>query len=158
MADIKLITKNLSVAPPNPPQSGNPPEYFGEQTNDIQLDTTNDFATISGLAKLKQDIDKIILTERGKNIFFELYGTTLQSSVGGKVSIDVITATIKDQIISALQVLEFVNRENPNADERPQILEFLSVELIDTDKVEVQISVITDSNKRVSSGLTITVA
>lgn len=158
MADLKLITKNLGITPPNPPQSGNPPEYFGEQSNDIQLDGINDFATISGLTKLKQDIEKAILTERGKNLFFELYGTTLQNSVGGKVSVDVITATIKDQIISALQVLEFVNRENTNPDERPQILEFLSVELIDNDKVEIQISVITDSNKRVSSGLIISVA
>jgi hypothetical protein len=139
MSDIKLITKRQPGQTPVPPQSGNPPEYFGEETNDLQLNSINDLDIVSGLTKLKQDINKILLTERGENTLFPLYGTELQSMVGGKVNPDTIKAKIKDEIIGGLQTLQFINRDNPNLDEQPEILELLDIQ----------------SNKRVSTGVTV---
>lgn len=133
---------------PNPPQPGNPSEYFGEQSNDLQLDNVNDLALLSGVDKLRQDMNKILLTEVGANVFFEIYGTDLQTLIGNKVNIEEIKAHLKDQVETALAVLVLVNADNPNDDEVPNIFESLSVEQIATGKFEIRVSVITRSGKR----------
>jgi phage baseplate assembly protein W len=156
MDDIKLITRRQLGQPSEPSQPGNPSEFFGEQSNDIQLNKINDFDTLSGVEKLKQDINKIILTERGTHPTFELYGTILQSLIGSKNNFDFLKAKIKDEVIGALQVLQFINKENPNEDEQLETLELLRIQQLTTDQIEIQLSVITISGKRVSTGIVIT--
>jgi len=157
MSDLKLVTKRLLGTPEYPPQLGNPNEYFGEQSNDIQLDNVNDFALISGTVKLTQDINKILLTAAGANTNFSLYGTTLQDLIGSKNSFDFLKANIRDQVIGALQVLVFVNQNNPNGDEVPNILNTLAINQLDSNSIEIILSVTTLSGKSVSTGLIVAV-
>ncbi len=157
MADLKLNTKRTPGIDPVPPQAGTTSEFFGEQSNDLQLNAINDLDTLSGLDKLRQDINKILLTERGENTFFPLYGTELQSLVGGKTNPDVIRAKIKDEVIGGLQTLQFLNRDNPDPDERPDVLELLDIQQIDTTQFEIQLSVITASNKSITTGITVSI-
>lgn len=151
MADLKIITKAATGSLPNPPQPGDPSEYFGEQSNDLELDNINDLTTISGVEKLIQDMNKIFLTESGANTNFQIYGTDLQTLVGNKVNIEEIKAHLKDQVETALATLVLVNADNPNDDEVPNIFESLSVTQIDTGKYEVKVSVITRSGKRATT-------
>lgn len=147
MSDLKIITESVASNLPNPPQPGNPPEYFGEQSNDLQLNNVNDLALLSGVDKLIQDMNKILLTEVGDNIFFEIYGTDLQSLIGNKVDIDNLKAHLKDQIETALAVLILVNTDNPNDDEVPSIFQSLSVVQLDPSRFQISMSVITKSGK-----------
>lgn len=156
MSDLRIITVRQPGVEVVPPQPGNPTRFFGEQSNDLQLNTVNDFETVSGIEKLKQDILKILLTERGTQVNFPLYGTTIQSLVGAKVNFTTVQARIKDEVIGALQVLQFVNKANPNLDERPETLEFLSVEQPAIDQIEIQLNVITESGKKIVQGFTLT--
>lgn len=154
--DLKLTTKYILGTDPVPPQPGNPSEYFGEASNDLQFDSINDFATVSGLTKLKQDIQKILLTEKGANTLFPLYGTDISTLVGQKVDINFIRAKLKQQIIDALKVLQYINRENPNLDEQLDTLQSISIEEISAGVIEVQLTVITASSKNLSTGFVIT--
>lgn len=151
MADLKIITKAVAGSLPNPPQPGDPSEYFGEQSNDLELDNTNDLATLSGVDKLIQDMNKIFLTEVGANTNFQIYGTDLQTLIGNKVNIEEIKAHLKDQVETALATLVLVNADNPNDDEVPDIFESLSVTQIALGKYEVKVSVITRSGKRATT-------
>lgn len=151
MADLQLTTRRIPGIDPNPPQIGNPETYFGEQSNDLQLDAINDFQLISGLDKLKQDINKILMTEKTKNVFFAIYGTALQSEIGSKVNLNEARSRILSEIEDALEVLLYVNTDNTNDDEVPDILESLSVQEINIGQFEVRLSVIARSGKRVSS-------
>lgn len=158
MSDLLLATKRAPGTEPVPIQNAkNISEFFGEQSNDLQLNSINDLAIVSGLEKLRQDINKILLTERGTNSLFELYGTELQSLIGGKINPDVIRAKIKDEVIGGLQTLQFLNRDNPNADERPEVLELLDIQQIDTTQFEIKLSVITASNKSITTGIVISI-
>lgn len=151
MADLKIITKVTPGDTLYQEQPGNPSEFFGEQSNDLQLNNVNDFSTASGIEKLKQDINKILLTELGKNSTFEIYGTQLQSLVGGKSDITELQARVRDNVQGALEVLEFLNRENTNDDEVPETFESLSVQQLEIGRFEVQVSVLSRSGKRISS-------
>jgi len=157
MEDLKLITKTQLGVNPIPPQPGNPTEFFGEMSNDIQFSTVNDLEVISGLDKLRQDIQKILLTVKGQNTFFDLYGSDLQSMIGGKVT-EYVRAKMSNETITALQVLEYINRENPNLDERPEVLESLEIQQVTIDQFEIRLSVITASQKSVSTGLTVNIS
>ena len=155
--DFKLTTKRSAGVEPVPPQPTNPDEFFGESSNDLQFSMVNDIDTVEGLDKLKQDINKILLTERGANTNFPLYGSALQTLIGNKVNFQVLKAKIKDEIISSLQVLQFINKDNPNPDEKPDTLEFLSIEQPSVEEIEVKINVITESGKRLVTGFTLNV-
>jgi hypothetical protein len=157
MSDLKLITARQPGIQEAPTQEGQPDEFFGEQSNDLQLDSINDFATISGIDKLKQDINKIMLTERGTNTNFPLYGTTLQSMIGTKVNFLNLKAKVKDEIISSLQILQFINKDNPDPDERLDTLEFLSIEQPSIDSLDIKINVITESGKRIATGVVLNI-
>ena len=158
MADAKLVTKTTTVLTPVPPQPGNPSEFFGEETNDLQLNSVNDLALISGIDKLKQDLNKILFTEVGANVNFEIYGTELQSMVGGKVSIDNARAKIREEVETALSVLLFVTKDNPDDDEVVDNFETLSVREISSGRFEVTVSVISRSGKRATSDSIVLVA
>lgn len=151
MSDLKIVTKQIPGVESKPPQPGDPSEFFGEQTNDLQLNTINDFDLVSGIEKLRQDLNKILFTEIGQNPTFEVYGTEIISRVGTKSGFDELRARIRADVTKALSVLEYLNRENENDDEVPDIFESLSVELLEEGSFEVQISVVARSGERISS-------
>lgn len=158
MNDILLITnRQLGVEPPAP-VAGNPDQWFGEQTNDIQLGAVNDFSTVSGLTKLKQDINKILLTAQGSNANFPLYGTNLQSLIGQKYNLEYLKAKIRDEIVGALQVLQYLNTSNPNKDEQPDILQVLQINPQGTDGFTINLSVITVSGKSIATNVVFPIA
>lgn len=158
MADVKITTKTTAVLTPVPPQPGNPEEFFGDETNDLQLNSVNDLALVSGIDKIKQDLNKILFTEVGANVNFEIYGTELQSMVGGKVDIDNARAKIREEVDTALSVLLFLTKENTNDDEVVDNFETLSVTEISSGRFEVTVSVISRSGKRVTSDSIVLVA
>lgn len=153
MADIRLTTRReLGVEPPSP-IPGNPDVWFGEQTNDLQFNNLKDFETISGIEKLKQDINKILLTEQGKNTNFPLYGTNLQVLIGQKFNFEYLKAKIRDEVVGALQVLQYLNQDNPDLDEKPEILQTLQVTQQGSDGLLIQLSVITESGKSIATSV-----
>lgn len=164
--DLKLITKRQlgkQIAPgqqnresKNPNQKGDPDEFFGESSNDIQLNTVNDFELIEGTEKLKQDVNKILLTEIGQNTNFDEYGSGLQALIGEKISSEFVTAKIEEQIVSALEALHFVNRDNQNLDEVPLELDTLDIRELGIDGFEVQLAILTASDKLVTTSVVIT--
>jgi hypothetical protein len=155
--DLVLATPYNPIDPPVPPQPGAPPFFFGEQSNDLQLNNVNDLATVSGTEKLKQDINKILLTELGTNTLSPQYGTTLQSLIGSKYDLNSAIATIRDQINGALINLQIINASNPNPDEIPQTLQELSIQQVAVGQVQATLIVITASGKSVSTGMVIPV-
>ena len=148
--DLKLITKQQPNMVPIPNQANTPNEYFGEQSNDIQLGPLNDFDLVTGIEKLRQDIQKVFLTVRGKNTNFALYGTELQTLVGQKVDISYMKAKVTDEIIAGLQLVQYANQTNTNPDEKIATLEYLDVSQPGIDHINVDLTVITESNIRVT--------
>jgi hypothetical protein len=151
MPDLKLSTKVPPGGEPIPQQNWPVSEYFGEQSNDLQLNAVNDLALVSGTEKLRQDLNKIFLTELGANRNFPIFGTILNGLVGEKVNFDAIRAKIRDEVQGALETMKFINEENPNDDEVPETFESLSVEQLDLGKFEARVTVITRSGKRIST-------
>src|SRR5208282_5267162 len=100
----------------------NPQFYFGEQTNDLQIGTNNDFTLVMGLDETIQDVQKILLTETGANLLFPLYGTTLQSFIGGKINPNIISGDVQDQITQGLQILYILTQNRTNLAEIVQTL------------------------------------
>ena len=153
--DLQLITRRAPGETANSLGLNTAPEYFGDQSNDIQFNTLNDLATVSGITKLKQDINKILLTVQGTNTNFQLYGTTLQNDIGNKTNFQVIQASVRDQVVGALQVLQYVNKENPNPDERLNLINFLQITQPSVDTVLVTLAVTTDSGKTIPASIPI---
>lgn len=151
MSDIKISTKVTALHTPNPPQPGNPSEYFGDETNDLQLNNVNDLDLVVGLDRLKQDLNKVLMTELGANANFDSYGTTLQTLIGNKVDLDEIKGRVRDQVDTALSVLLLIHNDNENDDEVVDIFESMSVQELEPGKIEVRVSVISRSGKRAVS-------
>ena len=176
MGDFKLITKSnpqgqgkgLNLAPgqdirgtiPGQQKERNavePTEFFGEETNDIQLGTLNDFVIIKGTEKLKQDVNKSLLTELGQNVNFDLYGSELQSLIGSKFSSEFVKAKIEEEIVRSLEALNFLNRGNKNLDEIPLEIDTLAINPIANDTgFEVILTILTESGKLVTTSVVIT--
>jgi len=156
MSDLQLTTANIPGQPQFPPQQGNPPFYFGEQTNDLQIDpANNDFALVSGLAETVQDVQKVLLTEQGANLSFPLYGTTLQSLIGGKINPNIIGSTVQQQITQALQVLYLLTRNRSNLSEIVQTLYSLKTTLQSQTNVASILTVIAANGQEITTGINI---
>lgn len=155
MSDLQLTTVNVPGQPQFPPQKGNPPTYFGEQTNDLQIDPTNDFALVTGLEETTQDVQKILLTEQGANTSFPLYGTTLQSLIGGKINSNIISSNIQQQITQALQILYLLTQDRTNPAEIVQTLYSLSTQLESGTNIASLLTVIAASGQEITTGVNI---
>jgi len=172
MGDLKLTTKRVAIGLQNAPGQDirgtvpgqadknqvEPDEFFGEETNDIQLNTVNDFELIEGVEKLKQDVNKSLLTGIGENANFDQYGSNLQSLIGSKFTAEFLKAKIEEEIVRSLEALNFLNRENPNLDEIADELESLEMnEIASGTGFEVILSIITESGKVVTTSVVISV-
>jgi hypothetical protein len=156
MSDLQLTTLNVPGQPQFPPQQGNPVTYFGEQTNDLQIGPNNDFTLVSGLEETTQDVQKILLTEQGANQLFPLYGTTLQSLIGGKLNINVIGSNIQQQITQALQILYLLTQNRSNPAEIVQTLYALSTQLDSTGtNISSLLTVIAANGQEITTGINV---
>lgn len=156
MSDLQLTTVNVPGQPQFPPQKGNPVTYFGEQTNDLQIGVNNDFNLVSGLEETTQDVQKILLTEQGANQLFPLYGTTLQSMIGGKINTNVIASTVQQQITQALQILFLLTQNRVNQSEIVANLYALDTQ-IDSSRTNITslLTVIAASGQEITTGVNI---
>jgi len=99
-------------------------QYYGD-FNDIQFDEKNDLDLISGSARTRQNIVKILLTIRGTNKKYPHYGTYMQKI--GNISNDYSQKQllIRESIIQALKYLQIVEE----SEEENELLE--SIQSID---------------------------
>lgn len=155
MSDLFLSTTNIPGQPQSPPQVGNPPFYFGEQTNDLQIGSNNDFTLVSGLQETTQDILKILLTEQGANTLFPLYGTILQSLIGNKMNPDIISGNVQDQITTALQILYLLTQNRSNPQEVVQTLYSLNTTVQNETSISSLLTVIAASGQEITTGVLI---
>jgi len=155
MSDLQLITIPVPGQPEYPPQQVAGP-FFGEQTNDLVIDSSNDFALVSGLAETVQDVQKILLTEQGTPItLFPLYGTTLQSLIGNKVNPNTISGSVQQQITQALQVLYLLTQNRSNPAEIVQTLYSLNVSLQSETNIAALLTVIAMNNEEITTGINV---
>lgn len=155
MSDLFLTTKNQPPTPQYPPQQGNPQFYFGEQTNDLQIGSNNDFTLVSGLDETTQDVQKILLTEQGANTLFPLYGTTLQALIGSKINSITISGSVQDQITTALQILFLLTQNRSNPAEIVQTLYSLSTTIQSETNIASLLTVIAANGQELTTGVNI---
>jgi hypothetical protein len=153
MSDLQLTTLNTPGQQQFPPQQGNPVSYFGEQTNDLQIGTDNDFILVSGLDETTQDVQKVLLTEQGTNQSFPLYGTTLQSLIGAKINPNVISGDVQTQIVQALQILYLLTQNRTNPAEIVQTLYSLNTQLANETGIKSLLTVIAASGQEITTGI-----
>ena len=130
------------------------PFYFGQGTNDLQVDTNGDFSLIQGPMNLDQGMAKILSTELGANQFYDLYGSILPDLIGSTTDIQTLTATVQGAVIDALTTYQSINASNPNLDEQINTLESMNVTSVSVDYIEVDLTVITMSGLRVGTTIT----
>ena len=155
MSDLQLTTLNVPGQKQFPPQQGNPVSYFGEQTNDLQIGTDNDFTLVSGLDETTQDVQKVLLTEQGSNTSFPLYGTILQSLIGTKINPNVISGDVQQQIVQALQILYLLTQNRTNPAEIVQTLYSLNTQLGSQTNVKSLLTDIAASGQEITTGINI---
>lgn len=155
MADLFLATANTPGQPQTPPQQGNPPFYFGEASNDLQIGSNNDFTLVSGLAETTQDVQKILLTEQGANSVFPLYGTTMQGSIGARINPNIIGGQIQDQITTALQILYLLTQNRTVPAEIVQTLYSLKSSVQNETSISCLLTIIAASGQEITTGVNI---
>jgi len=152
MSDFWLITHTNPEQQPPVQLTGGNPYYFGNQSNDLQVNPVGDIFTVSGTQKLAQDINKILLTVQGTNTFFPLYGTNLQNYVGQKLNDQSVIANIRTEVINALNVLNFI-RQGADPSEIPDVLNYLSVTQPDALSIMIQLEVTSASGATVATSV-----
>lgn len=125
---------------------GKPDLFWGQGENDLMVDA-GDFALISGVENLNQSVAKILVTERGNNIFFTEYGSLLQSFIGQNFDVDYLRAKIKTDVIDTLRIYQFINKDNSNLDEQIELLRSLKISQIFVGGLEVSFQLLTRSGK-----------
>lgn len=130
--------------------AGQPAYFWGQGENDLIIDS-GDFVMTAGIDNLNQAAAKILVTERGANQFFPLYGSLLQSFIGQNLNIDYLRAKIKTDIIDTLRIYQFINKDNANLDEQIDTLDALKINLLSPDGLDVSFRVITSSGKTTGS-------
>jgi hypothetical protein len=129
---------------------GKPDLFWGQGENDLIVDTNGDFATIVGVDNLNQSMAKIIVTERGANVFTPIYGSTLNGLIGTNLDIDFLRAKVKTDLIDTLRIYQFINKGNPNLDEQIDTLQSLKINQLN-DGIDVSLTVITRSGRSTGS-------
>jgi len=125
--------------------------YFSNGANDLVVDTNGDFALTQGTSNLSQSMAKVLVTERGANVLFAIYGTLLQSLIGQRLDFAYLQAKIQSELIDGLRIYQFINKDNPNPDEQIDTLDTVRITQISNYELEVQFTVITKSGKTVGS-------
>src|SRR5208282_2344793 len=106
LMDFFLRTKRDVNDPFQAEQGISTPYFWQDGTNDLQVDTNGDFALVQGVNCLSQEMCKILVTERGSNLFFSLYGTNLQNLIGQKLSLQEVQAKVTTEVTDGLQIYQ----------------------------------------------------
>jgi hypothetical protein len=152
MSDLFLSTKQSTTN--QPPVPTNSPFYFGEMSNDLQVNPVGDLYTVSGSDKLVQDIQKILLTQQGTNTSLPIYGTNLQSYVGQKINDQSVVANIRTEVINALNTLNFI-RQGSDPSEIPDTLNYLAVTQPDQKTININLIVTSAAGSQVTTNVII---
>ena len=97
-------------------------EYYGD-FNDLEFSNdTNDLKLVSGSARTRQNIIKILLTVSGENIKYLNYGSELQNIGTLKFAPGQQQAIIRESIIRALTYLNIIEE----SDDPEEIMEEIS--------------------------------
>ena len=155
MSDLQLTTLVNPNIQSIPPQQPGVQSYFGENSNDLQFDSSNDIALVSGLDETTQDVQKILLTEQGANPSFPLYGTTIQGLIGNKMNPATISGTVQDQITTALQILFLLTQNRSNPAEIVQTLYSLQTTLQSETNIASLLTVIAANNEEITTGINV---
>lgn len=155
MSDLFLATANTPGQPQSVPQKSNSPFYFGESSNDLIIGANQDFVLVSGLDETIQDVQKILVTEQGANTLFPLYGTTLQSEIGNKMNPNIISGTVQQQIVQALQVLFLLTQNRASPQEIVQTLYSLQTNVQSETNIAALLTVIAASGQEITTGVNI---
>jgi hypothetical protein len=129
--------------------------YFGDQSNDLQVNPVADLFTVSGTQKLAQDIQKILLTVQGTNTFFPLYGTLLQNYIGQPITDQSVISNIRTQVVNAMNVLNFIRQGAP-PDEIPDTLNYLQVSQPDPATISITLEVTSAAGTSVTTSVLVT--
>lgn len=155
MSDLQLATFINPVGPNFPQPQPGVTLFFGEETNDLIIGSNNDFSLVMNLQETTQDVQKILLTEQGANPSFPLYGTTLQSLIGNKLNPNTISATVQDQITTALQILFLLTQNRRNPAEIVQTLHSLSTQISGLTNISSLLTVIAANGEEITTGINI---
>jgi hypothetical protein len=128
---------------------------FIEGENDIYIGVNGDIETVTGNSKLKQDILKILLTERGNNLYSSIYGSQLQYYIGKKYDDEFIKSQIKTEIVNTLRVFQYLNKSNTNGDEAIDTLEYLSITKVGETRFDIKFQIKTMSGNTLGLGFSI---
>jgi len=155
LSDLQLTTLTSPTGLNFPQPAPGITEFFGEGTNDLVIDSSNDFALVSDLDETTQDVQKILMTEQGTNVLFPLYGTTLQNLIGNKENPNTIGATVQEQITQALQILFLLTQNRSNPAEIVQTLHSLSTQVSGETNISSLLTVIAASGQEITTSLEI---
>lgn len=154
MFDLFLRTARSTLTDQEYPQA-TLPYIVAEGENDLQIGPTNDLAILDGTDRLSQDIVKILITTRGTNLLFPLYGANLQTLIGQKMDVQFLQGQILTEVKDALIILQAINQNNPDLDQQIQTLQSIQVDLSSSTQITIQLVVVTKSGKSVGSIVTI---
>lgn len=82
---------------------------ISDQSDDIAIDAIGALVPITGLAKLEQDILKILRT--ATNNFYPNYETEIDSLIGGNYNVDEIKQTLANNITNSLVYLQYLQQQ-----------------------------------------------
>lgn len=148
MSDLAIATQNIGDITQQ--GLGNSRYVFSIGYNDLQIGSNRDFALISNLTKLQQDILKIIITDRYTNTVYPAYGSIIRAQIGTK-NIEQAKANIKNAVIEALTVLQIINTNNPSLDEQINTIDTITVDVTNPTEVSIKIQITTKSGKVLNS-------
>jgi len=146
--DFFLRTKK---DPNNSFQGSKESYFFGNGTNDLQVDVNGDFALTQGTSNLSQAMAKILVTGRGTNSLFSIYGSLLQDLIGQRLDLEYLRAKVKSELIDALRIYQFINKDNPSLDEQIDTLDVVRISQENDSTIKLDFTVTTKSGKRVGA-------
>jgi len=132
--------------------------------DDIAFIDRNSMEVVDGHAKLRQEIEKIVLTTLGSNFRYAWYGTMLIASIGAKTSAvpEIQASFIRMQVQDALKRLMDIKKEQAaiqtvSDEERIENVDRIEVRPVDADptafEVEVVVQVVKGSKIEIVAGM-----
>ena len=120
--------------------------------NDIEIGPDGDIITLEGIARVKQDVVKILLTENGL-LPYPNYGTSLPSLPGIASGSTSLLNNVSSEVISAIQYL-VLNEESQLPSEQIDSLTTLDVSYSNS-AINIAMTIVTKDQAEVDAGFTV---
>jgi phage baseplate assembly protein W len=130
-----------------------------DNLSDLQYDARGQLITVSGADKVRQYVGKILLSFQGDNTIDPVYGTTINSFIGTKITDETNYSLIKQTIIDAISYA--IQKYNDSLDETEQINSIdsfstmISSQVNETTHLVIQVELTTAAGESVIVGTTI---